>query len=156
VQAAVAVRDVGGDLDAVEAAALKATEGVELFFVLDTLDNLVKGGRAGKAQGLAASLLNIKAVLHFDDGVIVPFQKARGTKAAVALLAQHVSDRSKELGGVKAVVLHALVPDMADDVIDALNVAEMEGTIAGTGVIGAVIGNHAGQRAVGVAYLPLD
>jgi DegV family protein with EDD domain len=156
VQAAVAARDAGEDLDAVEAAAQKAADGVELFFVLDTLDNLVKGGRAGKAQGLAASLLNIKAVLHFDDGVIVPFQKARGTKAAVALLAQHVADRSNEVGGVKAIVLHALVPDLAVDVIDALKVAEMQGEIAGTGLIGAVIGNHAGARAVGVAYLPLS
>jgi DegV family protein with EDD domain len=156
VQAAVAARDAGGDLDAVEAAALKAAEGVELFFVLDTLDNLVKGGRAGKAQGLAASLLNIKPVLHFVDGVIVPFQKARGTKPAIALLAKHVAARSAEVGGVKAVVLHALVPDMADEVAEALRAAGVQGEIVGKGVIGAVIGNHAGPRAVGVAFLPLD
>jgi len=152
VQAAVAARDAGGDLDAVEAAALQASDGTELFFVLDTLDNLVKGGRAGKAQGLAASLLNIKAVLHFDDGVIVPFQKARGTKAAVALLAQHVAEVSREAGGVRAVVIHALVPQMADDVEQALRDAGMVGEIATKGVIGAVIGTHAGQKALGVAY----
>lgn len=156
VQAAVVARDAGGDLDAVEAAALKASEGVELFFVLDTLDNLVKGGRAGKAQGLAASLLNIKAVLHFEHGLIVPFQKARGTKAAIALLAQHVAERSKELGGVRAIVIHALVPDMADEVVEALRAAGMVGEIAGKGVIGACIGTHAGPRAVGVAFLPFS
>lgn len=156
VQAAVIARDAGGDLDAVEAAALKATEGVEVFFVLDTLGNLVKGGRAGKVQGIAASLLNIKPVLHFEDGVIAPFQKARGTKAAVALLAQHVAEVSKEVGGVKAVVIHALAPDMADEVVEALKTAGMVGEIAGMGVIGAAIGTHSGPRAVGVAYLPLS
>lgn len=155
VQAAVAARDAGGDLDAVEAAALKAVEGTQLFFVLDSLDNLVKGGRAGKAQGLAASLLNIKAVLRFEDGVIVPFQKARGTKAAVALLAKHVAEQSRELGGVKAVVIHALAPEMAQEVVEALAAAGMEGQIDGTGVIGSVIGTHAGLKALGVAYVPL-
>ena len=54
-----------------------------LFFVLDTLDYLVKGGRAGKAQGLAASLLNIKPVLEVNaDGIIEPFKKVKGRKKA--------------------------------------------------------------------------
>jgi len=156
VKAAVEARDQGKSAEEIEARALEVSESCRLYFLLDTLDNLVKGGRAGKAQGLAASLLNIKAVLHFDDGVIVPFQKARGTKAAVALLAQHVAERSHELGGVKAVVIHALVPDMADDVEKALAAAGMEGVVADKGVIGAVIGTHAGPRALGVAYTPLS
>ena len=53
-----------------------------LFFLLDTLDYLVKGGRAGKATGLAASLLNIKPVLEVNaDGIIEPFKKVRGRAA---------------------------------------------------------------------------
>lgn len=155
VQAAVDARDSNGDLDAVEAAALKAVSGTELYFVLDTLDNLVKGGRAGKAQGLAASLLNIKPVLHFVDGAIEPFKKARGTKAAFAELASHVAARSRELGGVKAVVIHALAPDLAEQIRKTVVDAGLVGEIVTIGDIGSVIGTHAGPRAVGICYLPL-
>lgn len=155
VQAAVGARDSDGDLDAVEAAALKAVSGTELYFVLDTLDNLVKGGRAGKAQGLAASLLNIKPVLHFVDGAIEPFKKARGTKAAFAELASHVAARSRELGGVKAVVIHALAPDLAEQIRKTVVDAGLVGEIVTIGDIGSVIGTHAGPRAVGICYLPL-
>lgn len=155
VQAAVDARDSDGDLDAVEAAALKAVSGTELYFVLDTLDNLVKGGRAGKAQGLAASLLNIKPVLHFVDGAIEPFKKARGTKAAFAELASHVAARSRELGGVKAVVIHALAPDLAEQIRKTVVDAGLVGEIVTIGDIGSVIGTHAGPRAVGICYLPL-
>lgn len=155
VQAAVGARDSDGDLDAVEAAALKAVSGTELYFVLDTLDNLVKGGRAGKAQGLAASLLNIKPVLHFVDGAIEPFKKARGTKAAFAELASHVAARSRELGGVKAVVIHALAPDLAEQIRKTVVDAGLVGEIVTIGDIGSAIGTHAGPRAVGICYLPL-
>ncbi len=155
VEAAIEARDKDGDLDAVEAAALKATDGVELYFVLDTLDYLVKGGRAGKAQGLAASLLNIKPVLHFQDGLIEPFRKARGTKAAFAELASHVEQRSREVGGVKAIVIHAVAPDLAEEIRRALVDGGLVGEIVTVGPIGSVIGTHAGPRAVGVCYVPL-
>ncbi len=155
VQEAVEARDAGGDLDAVEAAALRAVKGTELYFVLDSLDNLVKGGRAGRAQGLAASLLNIKPILHFVDGVIEPFRKARGTKAAFQELASHAARRSVEVGGVKAVVIHALAPDLAEDIRRALIDHGLLGEVVTVGEIGAVIGTHAGARAVGVCYLPL-
>jgi DegV family protein with EDD domain len=154
VQAAVEARDAGGDLDTVAGAALKAVSGVELYFVLDTLDNLVKGGRAGKAQGLAASLLNIKPVLHFTGGVIEPFRKARGSKAAFAELAAHVEARSRELGGVKAIVIHAVAPDLAEQIRKALVDGGLVGEIVTIGEIGSVIGTHAGPRAVGVCYVP--
>jgi DegV family protein with EDD domain len=155
VQAAVEARDADGDLAAVEAAALKAVSGVEIYFVLDSLDNLVKGGRAGKAQGLAASLLNIKPVLHFVEGAIEPFKKARGSKAAFAELASHVAARSRELGGVKAIVIHAVAPDLAEQIRKAVMDAGLVGEIVTIGEIGSAIGTHAGPRAVGVCYLPL-
>jgi DegV family protein with EDD domain len=155
VQAAVEARDAGADLDAVEAAALKAVAGTELYFVVDKLDNLVKGGRAGKAQGLAASLLNIKPVLHFVEGAIEPFKKARGSKAAFAELASHVAARSKELGGVKAIVIHAVAPDLAEQIRKAVVDAGLLGEVVTIGEIGSVIGTHAGPRTVGVSYLPL-
>lgn len=52
-----------------------------LYISVFTLENLVKGGRVGKAQGLLSSLLNIKVILGLEDGVLKPAAKGRGTKS---------------------------------------------------------------------------
>ena len=91
--AAIEARDAGGDADAVEAAARYVVDNSRTLFALDTLDYLVKGGRAGKAQGLAATVLNIKPVLMFNrDGIIEPYKKVKGTKKALAEIAAAVAE----------------------------------------------------------------
>jgi DegV family protein with EDD domain len=152
---AVAARDRGEDLDGVEAAAIDAAGRAELFFVLDTLDYLVKGGRAGKAQGLAASLLNIKPVLRVKDGLIEPFKKVKGTRKAYQEMAAHVAAVSKQVGGVKVLLMHAAAPALAQQMADELQAAGLVGTIVGTESIGSCIGTHVGPNAVGVAFLHL-
>jgi DegV family protein with EDD domain len=98
--AAVEAREAGLDGAAVEARATEVARSSRLFFLLDTLEYLVKGGRAGKATGLAASLLNIKPVLEVNaDGIIEPFKKVRGRAQAVAALAQHVAEDVGSVAG---------------------------------------------------------
>jgi DegV family protein with EDD domain len=127
-----------------------------LFFLLDTLDYLVKGGRAGKATGLAASLLNIKPVLEVnDDGIIEPFKKVRGRSQAMAALAEHVAKDSRENGRMRIAMLHAASTDDADELEAAILAAGADIEIESHGVIGAVIGVYTGPGAVGVAYYPL-
>lgn len=153
VEAAVEARDAGGDLEAVEGAALDAVARTELYFVLDTLDYLVKGGRAGKAQGLAASLLNIKPVLRVRDGLIEPFKKVKGTRKAYQEMAAHVAEISREAGPLKVVLLHAVAPELAELMADELRSAGLDGEIVRTDAIGSCIGTHVGPRAVGVAFI---
>ena len=67
--------------------ALKRVEDIRasysILFVPDTLDNLVKGGRATKMQGLVTSLLNIKIVAGLNSaGGIEVLHKAKGAKGA--------------------------------------------------------------------------
>lgn len=52
----------------------------ELFIGVSTLENLVKGGRISKTQGLISSLLNIKVMMQLKDGSLSPIIKGRGTK----------------------------------------------------------------------------
>lgn len=93
VKAAIDARDAGRSLDEVQAAADKAVTDVRLYFVLETLEYLVKGGRAGKAQALAASLLNIKPVLETnDEGIVAPVKKVRGMQQALEEIATMLTD----------------------------------------------------------------
>jgi len=152
-KAAIAARDAGGTADDVEAAAWKVVDGLRLFFVLDTLEYLVKGGRAGKAQGLAASLLNIKPVLEMNaEGTIEPFKKAKGLKKAMAEIAQHMAADAAARGPLVAIVIHAQAPQAAAELEDAIRATGAAIELLPTGLIGSVIGTYAGQGAVGVAY----
>lgn len=156
IRAALAARDSGGDGAAVESAARRVVESDRLLFALDTLEYLVKGGRAGKAQGLAASLLNIKPVLTFnDEGIIEPFKKVKGLKKALAEIAGQVAEDSRS-GRVRAAFLHSLSPQYVDDLIAALDAAGADYEVEGIHEVGAVIGTYAGPGAIGVAYYPID
>lgn len=152
IDAALAARDAGADLDGVEAAALRVVESMRLLFALDTLDYLVKGGRAGKAQGLAASLLNIKPVLTFnEEGTIEPFKKVKGTRKAIAEMVAEVA-AAAESGSVVCAVLHSQAPELADELIAALEATGASYRCEHVVSVGAVIGTYAGPGAVGVAF----
>lgn len=154
VDEAVRARDAGGDFDTVTKAAEDAVANTKLFFILDTLEFLVKGGRAGKAQGLAASVLNIKPILTFDDsGVIEPFMKAKGQAKAIKALAEHVAAESQR-GELRVALLHAISPDLVSLLRSALDAAGAKYEIVTVGEIGSVIGNYAGPGALGIAYIP--
>lgn len=153
IDAACAARDRGLTLGEVAEAASTTAEATELFFVLDTLDFLVKGGRAGRAQGMAAALLNIKPVLQVRGGLIEPFRRAKGTNRALREMAEHVAARSKKLGPLKIVVIHAVAESLADELANAIRSAGTDIAELSFDEIGSVIGTHVGPRAVGVGYV---
>jgi len=155
VKAAAEARDAGMSAAEIEVLANETAKSSNLFFILDTLEYLVKGGRAGKASGLAASVLNIKPVLTFNaEGTIEPFSKERGQAKAYAALAKHVAELSAN-NRLRLVVFHAVSPDLADNLIAALDAAGAQYELDSVGSIGAVIGTYAGPRSVGVACYPL-
>lgn len=154
VKAAVEARDAGKDLDYVADAAEWTAKNTRLFFILDTLDYLVKGGRAGKAQGLAASVLNIKPILTFSpEGTIEPFKKVKGLGKAITALAEHVAEESQG-GTLRVAFLHAVAPELAEQLESAVKEAKADYVSDMQGLIGSVIGNYAGAGAVGVAFVP--
>ena len=56
----------------------------KLYFLVDTLEYLQKGGRIGKAAALFGSILNVKPILSLDDeGTVTAVDKVRGTKKAM-------------------------------------------------------------------------
>lgn len=155
VRRAVEARDAGLDLDAVTARIEETAASTRIFFVLDTLEYLVKGGRAGKAQGLAASLLNIKPVLTVNtDGIIEPFKKIKGRHKAISEIVAHVVEDARENGPMIVTILHACTPESAEALKADLLASGAEIEVESIGLVGAVIGTYAGQGAIGVAYHP--
>ncbi len=156
VQAAIDARDAGSDAAAVEASARYVVDNARILFALDTLDYLVKGGRAGKAKGLAASLLNIKPVLTFNsEGTIEPFKSLKGTKKAIAEIAARVAEAAQD-GSVRVSLLHSVAPQLAEDLGAEIEATGCKHEVMHVTSVGAVIGTYAGPGAVGAAFCPVE
>ena len=154
VKAAVRVRDGGGDAAEIEHAARITAEASTFFLIPHTLEYLVKGGRAGKAAGLAASILNIKPILFFNaQGTIEVYKKVKSTKKAIAVVAARVAEDSASTPMTLSIP-NGAAPDLAENVRVALDAAGSRYTLDSVGSVGAVIGTYAGPRAIGVAYCP--
>ncbi|MEW6448472.1 MAG: DegV family protein [Bacillota bacterium] len=53
-----------------------------------------RGGRIGGAQALLGTILNIKPILSLQEGIIRPFEKVRGQKAALRRPAEIVLEEA--------------------------------------------------------------
>jgi DegV family protein with EDD domain len=156
VKAAAAARADGADGAEVAATATRVSGLMNLYFALDTLEYLVKGGRAGKAQGLAASLLNIKPVLMMNsEGIIEPFKKVKGRKKALAELAAHIAEESRTKGRLRCALLHACNPSGADELQALIEATGADVELESVGLVGSVVGTYAGPDALGCAYYPV-
>ena len=71
---------------------------MKTFFILDSLDNLIKTGRINKIVGQVATALNIKPIMGADDdGSIKLVEKIRGSKKAFKRLAEIIGDQGAKL-----------------------------------------------------------
>jgi len=151
--AAVEARDAGGSLDDIDSAARRVADRMTTLFALDTLEYLVKGGRAGKAQGLAASLLSIKPVLTFgSDGVIAPYKKVKGTRKAILEIAGAIGATGAQGQTVRVGILAGEAPELGNELTEAIDATGVAWELVTANTVGAVIGTYAGPRAVGAAF----
>ena len=123
----------------------------KLFVVVDTLDNLVKGGRIGKGKALIGSLLNIKPIALIEQGEYSPVARVRSQSQALKyLLKEFVEDiKGKTIQSVA--VSHADGHELAMKL--KAKVEELTGydkvEIADTT---PVISTHTGPGAIGFTY----
>ncbi|NUJ57994.1 DegV family protein, partial [Cobetia marina] len=85
-----------------------------LFVVVDTLENLVKGGRIGRGKAMIGSLLNIKPIASLEDGVYTPVTKVRSQSQIVKYLTNQFVEHTKGKK-VRAVgIAHADALDLSE------------------------------------------
>lgn len=82
--------DTGIDFDEIVKKGEAFIDELHTFFVLESLDNLLKNGRIKKTTGLIANMLNIKLVMRAVDGEIELYEMNRGFKKALSKMAETV------------------------------------------------------------------
>ncbi|WP_126426138.1 DegV family protein [Brevibacillus marinus] len=121
---------------------------IQVYFLVDTLEYLQKGGRIGKASALLGSLLNIKPILTLDpSGVVAPFERVRGSKKAVARIIEQLKLYAQD-EPVKTAVVHADAQAAAEALLEQI-CGEVQVTESFLAEIGPVIGTHAGPGTIG-------
>ena len=127
----------------------------DIVFALDTLKFLVKGGRTGRAVGLAASVLNIKPILTVDDdGQVVQLGKAKSMKRALARIADVAVETAQRLGPLEGYFVHARNLEAVDALRKLFEERGVDFSELGVRQVGPVIATHVGCGCAGFAYIP--
>ncbi|MDF2546297.1 MAG: hypothetical protein K0R93_1195 [Anaerosolibacter sp.] len=127
-------------------------EKIEYKFVVDTLENLYKGGRLNAAEAFMGKLLNIKPILTMKEGKLVPEEKVRGRKKAIKWLLDWIKSHQIDLSNQTIGVNHSNDEAYALELINAIheNFDVKEVILSKTG---CVVGTHAGPGAVAIYFL---
>ncbi|MDU0812120.1 DegV family protein [Bacillus siamensis] len=124
---------------------------VRAYFMVDDLSHLQRGGRLSSAQAFIGGLLKVKPILHFDNKVIVPFEKIRTRKKAISRIFELFGEDASKGIPMRAAVIHANRKEEAADIIQELS-GKYPHVEFYNSYFGAVIGTHLGEGAIGIGW----
>jgi DegV family protein with EDD domain len=141
----------GGELEAVLERIEHAREDLKMWFAVDTLEYLRRGGRIGAASAWLGSALKIKPILTLDKE-ITPIERVRTGNKALRRLTEYAEQRRDD-GADAWVVQHIQAPQ------EVAQLAESTERVMGSppvfvSEIGPVIGAHIGPGLLGVGGVP--
>lgn len=122
------------------------------YFVVDDLSHLQRGGRLSAAAALVGGLLQIKPVLHFENKVIVPFEKIRTKKKALRRVEELLAKDASEKDELIATVIHANCESEGRDWMNEL-AAKYPNVEFRLSYFGPVIGTHLGEGSLGLGWV---
>ncbi|PAQ13422.1 fatty acid-binding protein DegV [Bacillaceae bacterium SAOS 7] len=141
----------GCTMDEILAKLAEIRSQTKLYIVVDTLENLIKGGRIGRATGFIGSLLNIKPILNLDLAELSPVTKVRSHAQVVKFLSKQLAEELKGKELLKVGLAHAggqeLARKLTDKVIELTGFEDIE-----IDTTTPIISTHTGPGAVAIMY----
>ena len=157
VLAAAEAAERGEDARSVAGVARSRARATKVWFCVDTLEHLHRGGRIGKASALLGSALAIKPLLTLEDGHIELAEKVRTSARAVARMEDLALGAAEAAGGdacVELAVHHIDAPDRATELAGRLH-ERLPGAPEPMLVeLGPVVGAHVGPGTLAVVVAP--
>ncbi len=141
----------GESADAVVARLQALIPRAHLYFLVDTLEYLQKGGRIGGAAALIGSVLQVKPILELREGRVEPLERERTQRKALARLKELVLTHAVRGPDAHLSVLHAGAPDAAQAL--ATNLGQQLGMVDVMIMdLTPAIVTHAGPGVLGVGF----
>jgi DegV family protein with EDD domain len=141
------VAERGGNAAEANEAAQRLREELKIWFAVDTLDYLRRGGRIGAARHWIGTTLKIKPILTLEDE-ITPIERVRTRTRAFERLLDYARQRHED-GADAWVVQHVQDPENAQRMVDACRPIFGNDPVF-TSEVGPVIGAHVGPGLLGV------
>lgn len=133
---------------------LENIEKMKSVMIVDTLDYLRKGGRLSASQAFIGGVLNLKPILTFEDGKLVPMDKVRGRKKALKWVRKWIDTNKYDLKNKTIYMLHATDQEYMNELKEILvkdygasNIIESE--------VGAIVGTHSGPSAIAMCFIDI-
>lgn len=125
---------------------------VSMWFTVDDLNHLKRGGRVSGATALVGTVLGIKPILQItDEGHLVPREKVRGRKQSLDNLVSRLARTVQEPEKQTLFLVHANVPEDAKYVIKQVKShCKFKDIVVNN--LGPVIGTHTGNGALAMFY----
>jgi DegV family protein with EDD domain len=123
-----------------------------VYFAVDTLEFLHRGGRIGGAQRFLGTMLNMKPILAIQDGRVEGIERIRTKSKAHDRVLEMVVEKTKGKTPIRLATLHA---NAADDAKALLSKAEQELKPIESifTEVSPTVGTHAGPGTVGLAFM---
>lgn len=121
-------------------------------FTLATIEYLVRGGRVGKAAGLASQLLNTKPILEIADGEVVPAGRVRGRAASIAALERRFEAETENDTRLHVGVVHSEARAEAEELAATLRRLRPLASFDLLTTFGPVLGTNSGPGGLGVYW----
>jgi len=145
------VAAAGRSLEEVIRAAEAVRDRTNILFVVDTLEYLHRGGRIGGAKRFLGTALNIKPLLHLEEGCVEPLCQVRTKSKAVRRMLDEIEERLGDKPMAEACVIDIDSPEEGNDLSKQVKERFDISTVYHT-TVSPVIGTHAGPGTVGLGF----
>lgn len=144
--------EAGASLAECQAVAEKAYDLIGVYFTVDTLEFLHRGGRINSAKRLMGTALNLKPLLEIRDGKIEAVGSVRSQRKALDRMQQMAEKKIDGRTPLRISVFHAGVPELAEKYKARLDKAfqPVESILTH---VSPVIGTHVGPGTISIAFM---
>lgn len=130
----------------------KAREHTGVYFAVDTLEFLHRGGRIGGGQRFIGSALNLKPILAVKDGRVEAEDRVRTKSKALDRVLELVREQVNGKSNIHLATLHANAEQEARDLLVRAS-KELHAIESILSSVSPVVGTHAGPGTVGLAFM---
>lgn len=146
-------REHGDDVDATCEYLQSIVKNVGVYFVVDNMKYLARGGRIAPAKAKIGNLLQIKPVLTVEDGALDVCSKQNGIKKAYKFMVETFAQNYENVDNAPVVVVHADNESGAQEIVNAIKQAREDLSVdVWVQPVGPVIGAHAGPDTIGLIF----
>lgn len=148
------LRDSGHTIEDTSDFVLSTIKDIKLYFTLDSLEYLQRGGRIGKGSALLGGLLNLKPILSLTNGEVGPLTKVRGKKKALDTIIEYFeTDIKGKEDDFEYAIVHIVNDKEAVEFKNKIIDKTGKDTSMETMAAGVTIGTHAGPGGIGLALI---